>query len=137
MRFEPAPDVKEKVEKIVSGLRMHHIDTQRVACMRSSGSSSRACARIWSMPRIWKKALGIEAHYVIEVISERFDRFSEEEKEKTLIHELLHIPKTFSGALVNHKAKVFDGKGGLKTVRIGMREVDALHKEYRRLISSP
>jgi predicted metallopeptidase len=136
MKFEQAPDVKERVERIVSALQMGHIDAKRVACMRSYGSSGRAYARIWSMPRIWTKALGIEAHYVIEVISEKYDTFNDEEKEKTLIHELLHIPKTFSGALVNHKTKVFDGKGGHKTMRIGAREVDALHKEYRRFISS-
>ncbi|MFQ6009968.1 MAG: putative metallopeptidase [Candidatus Aenigmatarchaeota archaeon] len=137
MRFEQAPDVKEKLERIVLALGMEHIDTERVVCMRSFGSTSDAHARIWSMPRIWKKALGIKAHYVIEVLSEKYDGFDESEKEKTLIHELLHVPKTFSGALVNHRARVFDGKGGHRTIRIGKREVEKLHREYRKFISSP
>ena len=137
MRFEQAPDVKEKVESIVLALGMDHVDSSRVVCMRSFGSSSDAHARIWSMPRIWKKALGVKAHYVIEVLSEKYDRFDEAEKERTIIHELLHIPKTFSGALVNHRAKVFDGKGGHKTVRIGKREVERLYREYKKLTAGP
>ena len=137
MRFEPAPDIKEKVESMVLALGMDHIDTSRVVCMRSFGSTSDAHARIWSMPSIWKKALGIKAHYVIEAISEKYDRFDDDEKDRTLIHELMHIPRTFSGALVNHRAKVFDGKGGHKTVRIGRREVERLFKEYRRFTASP
>ncbi|MBI3887746.1 hypothetical protein HY310_01620 [Candidatus Microgenomates bacterium] len=71
--------------------------------MRGFGSTSRAIARIWSLPKPWQIALKIEPQYVIEVIAERFDKLSEDEKDKTLFHELTHIPKTFSGALVPHK----------------------------------
>ncbi len=47
--------------------------------------------------------LKIKPQYIIEVIAERFDRLDPGEQEKTLIHELTHIPKTFSGALVAHR----------------------------------
>lgn len=102
--YEVAPDVQARLEEIVRMLpdEFAHVDTRRVVCYRSRGSTARIYARIWSLPGIFSHALGVEPHYVIEVV-ERFDRSSREEQERTLIHELLHIPKTFSGALVPHK----------------------------------
>jgi len=55
-------------------------------------------------------ALNVKAHYCIEVLSQHFDNQSLDDQEKILIHELMHIPKNFSGALVphrNHKHKTF------------------------------
>jgi predicted metallopeptidase len=102
--YEVAPDVQKDLEEIVRMLPddFPHVDTRRVICYRSRGSTARIYARIWSLPGIFSHALGVEPHYVIEVV-ERYDRSPREEREKTLIHELLHIPKTFSGALVPHK----------------------------------
>ncbi|GEM_PF-530341 len=101
--YEVAPDVQAMLEEIVRLLpdEFPHVDVRRVVCYRSRGSTARIYARIWSLPGIWQAALGVEAHYVVEVV-ERFDRESREEQEKTILHELLHIPKTFSGALVPH-----------------------------------
>lgn len=76
-----------------------------ITSMRGTGSTSRAIARIWSLPRPWQLALKIEPQYIIEVIAERFDRLSDSDKDRTLIHELMHIPKTFSGALVPHRGR--------------------------------
>lgn len=101
--YEVAPDVQRDLEEIVGHLPddFAHVDVRRVICYRSRGSTARIYARIWSLPGIWQAALGIEAHYVIEVV-ERYDKLPREEQEKTLLHELMHIPKTFSGALVPH-----------------------------------
>ena len=123
MKFDRAHDIQVKVNRILFVLDLPHIDRTRVVCMRSQGSKSNAIARIWSMPRIWQQALGIKSHYVIEVISEKFDRLNEEEQERTLIHEIMHIPKTFSGALVPHKCfgKIIDD-----------RAVEKIYKEYKK-----
>ena len=128
MKTEKAPDIFEIVKEIVSKLDMEHIDVERIKCMRSFGSTSNAYARIYSMPKIMQKALEMKAHYIIEVISESFDNLSEEDKGKTILHELLHIPKTFSGALVNHKMVCFDGKGGHETRRINRSTVEKIWK---------
>ena len=120
--FEYAPDVQVKAERIVRVLELEHIDPERVICMRSQGSTARAYARIWELPSIWQKALNVRPHYVIEVLSQHFDRQSEEEKEKTIIHELLHIPKTFSGATLPHECF---GK------KINSKSVNELYLRYK------
>lgn len=105
MNWFPADDIKKRIGELASSLEFSHIDHQRVFCFRSCGSKSKARARIWSFPRIWQKALCAKPAYCIEVISERFDKLTEEGKCKVLIHELLHIPKNFSGNLLSHKGR--------------------------------
>ncbi|MEM2962962.1 MAG: putative metallopeptidase [Candidatus Anstonellales archaeon] len=122
MEVEKALDVQQRIEKIIDALRPKGINQFRIICMRSRGSSSRAYARIWSMPKIWQKALDIGTFYVIEVLSERFDGLSDEDKTKVLIHELMHIPQTFSGALLSHGHR--GGRGDWE------REVEMLYREY-------
>lgn len=104
IRYFEAPDLKKRVEEIVERLGLFHIAPQFVLCVRSRGSkSTRTVARIHGLSRIWQEALNLPPSYIIEVISERYDAMSEEEKEKTLIHELLHIPHCFSGGFRPHK----------------------------------
>ena len=107
MHYISAEDVRQKAEEIVQTLGMWHIDMNRVHFVRSEGSKSKwVQARIHGMGRIWFHALGIPPHYVIEVISERYDTSTDEVKEKIIIHELLHIPRGFSGGFVCHKRGV-------------------------------
>jgi predicted metallopeptidase len=114
LKYEEAPDVKRLVDEIVDSLELFHVVPQFVYCYRSKGSKSkRTVARIHGLSRIWQEALVRPPAYVIEVISERYDRLSNKEKEKTLIHELLHIPKGFCP----HKGY------------IDRKRVDKLHKE--------
>ena len=97
--------LQKEVVKIVASLKLHHIDPRRVIVFRSLGSRSRARARIWSLPRIWQQALRVKPHYCLEVLSEKFDKLSKDDQRRILIHELLHIPKTFSGALLPHRGR--------------------------------
>lgn len=103
MDFLIADDIKKLIIEL--SYKFPHVSHAQIICFRSYGSSSRAIARIWSLPRIWQIGLNLKPHYCIEVISERFDKLPHEEKQKTLIHELMHIPKTFSGALVPHRTR--------------------------------
>jgi len=127
LKYLEAPDVKQLVDKIVDNLDLSHVIPQSVHCYRSKGSKSkRIIARIHGFGKIWQEALGLPPAYVIEVLSERYDRLSQEDKEKTLIHELLHIPKGFKGGFRPHKGY------------ISRKRVEKLHKEYtkRKLVSS-
>ncbi|MCS7120200.1 MAG: putative metallopeptidase [Nitrososphaerota archaeon] len=107
IRYRDAPDVKMLVNEIIESLGFFHIVPQFVHCVRSTGSNStRTIARIHGLGRLWQEVLNCPPAYVIEVISERFDNLSQDEKEKTLIHELLHIPKNFTGGFRPHKGYI-------------------------------
>ncbi|MDO8488089.1 MAG: putative metallopeptidase [bacterium] len=98
-----APDLNRRVSFLVAKLDLKYIRAGNIVCFRSQGATSRARARIWSLPKIWQMALGVEAHYCLEVLAQYFDHMSPDDQERTLIHELMHIPKNFSGALVPHR----------------------------------
>ena len=102
---EPAPEIAGRLRELVEILEFGHIDSDRVHARRAYGSTANAYARIWEMPAIWREVLGIPPQYIVEVIEQHFDAQSYEEQTKTLIHELLHIPKTFSGALRGHRGQ--------------------------------
>ena len=103
MKWSSAPDITHRISFLVKHLGLSYIHPNQVICFRSHGSSSRARARIWSLPTIWQQALNVAPHYCLEVLSEKFDPLSPDDQERVLIHELVHIPKTFSGALVPHR----------------------------------
>ncbi len=103
IKYELAGDLQKEINEIIDNTNFWHIKRDRVICIRSYGSESRrTLARCHALTRIWQMALNTKAAYLIEVISEKFDRLSEEEKTKTLIHELMHIPKAFGGGFKHH-----------------------------------
>ncbi len=107
LEYSEAPDVKALADEAVDSLDMFHVVPQFVYCYRSKGSKSRRIiARIHGLSPIWQESLRRPAAYVIEVISENYDHLSTAEKEKTVIHELLHIPKGFTGGFRPHKGYV-------------------------------
>ena len=120
IKYEEALDVKRLADEIAQTLDFFNVVPQFVFCVRSTGSvSKRTIARIHGLGKIWQEVLNLPSAYVIEVISERYDRLSETDKEKTIIHELLHIPKGFSGGFRPHKGYV------------DRRTVELLHKKLQ------
>ena len=104
IEYYPAPDIKERVGHIIDILRFDHVRPESVYCVRSRGSkAARTIARIHGLSRIWQDAMETEPKYIIEIIAERFDVLSNENQERTLIHEILHIPHGFKGGFRHHK----------------------------------
>lgn len=102
IKYVPAPDIEQHAQRIAAKLGMAH-DFSRVRFVRSHGSQSRhTVARCHALPRIMQHALQVKGHYVIEVLAENFDDLDEKEKTKTIIHELLHIPKSMGGGFRHH-----------------------------------
>lgn len=104
IKYYPALDVKEKAFEIIQVLGWDHIQIESLAFLRSLGSISRGTiARCHTLGKAMQMGMGRKkGFYVIEVIAERFDRLSERDKIETIIHELMHIPKTFGGGFVHH-----------------------------------
>ena len=102
IKYHHAPDIEERALRIAGKIGMKR-DFSRIRFVRSTGSQSkRTLARCHAFPRILQAALGMKAHYIIEVISEQFDRLNEEQQTKTIIHELLHIPESMKGGFRHH-----------------------------------
>ena len=111
IRYCSATDVKVLLEEIANKLGFSHVRVDQVLCLRSRGSkATHTIARIHGLSRVWQRALGVKAHYVVEVISERYDSLAQEEKEKVIIHELLHVPKSFQGGFRHHRGWITSKK---------------------------
>lgn len=121
IKYYEASDVKQLVDTIILGLGFTHINPACVYCFRSRGSKSRrTVARIHSLEKLWQLAMDTHPRYLIEVIGERYDRLSQADKERVIIHELLHIPKGFSGGFKPHKGY------------INKKTIDKLYCVYKR-----
>ena len=121
IEYLEAHDVEKVATSVVDTLGLTHIDLSRIRFVRSKGSKSRSIiARIHGLSRLWRHTVETRVTYVIEVLSEHYDRLPEEEREKTLIHELLHVPKAFGGGLLAHRGHVT------------RRQVEMLYGVYRR-----
>lgn len=102
LTYVHAPDLKQRMIEIVKHTKMDHINLERVECLRSTGSSSkRTIARCHTLGKLMQKAMGTQAFYAIEFL-ELFEKMSIEEQDKVIIHELMHIPKTFGGGFRQH-----------------------------------
>ena len=117
-----APDITAKIKAIQKKIQLPYLDLTRITCFRSFKSTGRARARIWGFPRILQIALKTKPHYCLEVISEKFDHLNSVDQTQILIHELLHIPKNFSGALIPHGTK--------RSHFVNLKRVKLLYDQY-------
>lgn len=119
MKYEFAPDI-QRIAEDISKILFPHVIIERVKCLRSYGTSTkRTIARCHALGKLMQKAIGIEAVYALEFLSERFDKLDEEEQIKVIIHELMHIPKTFGGGFKHHNY-------------VTDRNVNKMYKEYKK-----
>lgn len=119
MKYSLAPEIKSQIKILVKRLNLDFIKIDQIHCIRSFDAKTRAYARIWGMAKLFSEVAGIKPNYIIEVNARKFDKLNEREKIKTLIHELMHIPKTFSGALLSHHGRYH---------RINDREIEKILK---------
>jgi len=107
IKYYEAPEIKRQVDQLAAECEFFHVVPQFVYCVRSKGSKSkRTIARIHGLGRLWQGVLNMPPAYTIEVISEVYDKMGKEDKEKTLVHELMHIPGAFGGGFRPHKGYV-------------------------------
>lgn len=99
--FSKSPKISSRVRKLIRECQLDYIKSTRIFCVESTGSRSRAYARIWGLSRIWQETLNISPSYILEV-THRFWKLPDYEQDKVLMHELAHVPKNFSGALLGH-----------------------------------
>lgn len=104
IKYFQAPDVKEVALELLSRLQWNHVLLEHIAFVRSTGSKSkRTIARCHALGKAMQVGMGRKkSFYLIEVISENFDKLPKDERTKVIIHELMHIPKSFGGGFIHH-----------------------------------
>jgi len=124
MKYEYAIDLKQKALDIISKLNLCHVRPESFECFRSKGTStSRVIARCHGLNKVMQLSLKRPAFYVLEFLSERFDKLPEEEQIKVIIHELMHIPKAFGGGFRHHDF-------------VTSRNIEKLYRHYKNKTSS-
>jgi len=121
MEWHPASDVHARLRRIARALGLRYVDPARIRCVRVEGSRANALARIWGLPPVFQDALGLEPRYVIEFMAPAFDRLGRREQDRVIIHELLHIPRTFSGGIRPERSR---------SLSINTRTVEAYYRQY-------
>lgn len=107
MKYVFSQEWSTRCRELVHKLNLRHVEVDRVSVIKSTGSKSRrTIARIHTMGKAMQLGMQQKPFYTIELISEKFDKLPEDEKTKTLIHELLHIPASFGGGFRHHKTHV-------------------------------
>lgn len=102
MKYEFSHSLQVLAEDISERI-FPYVKIKRIKCFRSYGSSTRhTVARCHALGKLMQEAMDVEAFYALEFLGERFNKMSKEEKIKTVIHELMHIPESFGGGFKHH-----------------------------------
>jgi predicted metallopeptidase len=119
IKYCEAEDIRKIAEEIIKIMTWDHVILNSVYFLRSIGSASRGTiARCHALSRPLQIALKRSGFYLIEVIHERFDKMSEDDRVKVIIHELMHIPKAFGGGFIHHHM-------------VNEKSVEKIFKEYK------
>ncbi len=104
IKYYQAPDIKKRAEEIIAKLNWTHVLLEHISFLRSTGSKAKyTIARCHALGKAMQVGMGRKkGFYLIEVIHEKFDNLSKEEQTKVIIHELMHIPKSFGGGFIHH-----------------------------------
>jgi predicted metallopeptidase len=104
IRYAPAEDIEKRAREIVYLLKWDHVFLEHVGFIRSKNSGAkRTIARCHALGKAMQLGMKRQkSFYVIEVLSEKFDKLKYDEQTEVIIHELMHIPKTFGGGFVHH-----------------------------------
>jgi len=119
--FVRSPELEEALRTLVRLLGLSYVDTSRVYGVVSKGSRSTAYARIWGLPSPFVRLGLCEPMYVVELVYENVAGLTCSRLLEVLVHELLHIPRSFSGGLRSHgewsrKSKIRELVQGLPPV---------------------
>ena len=96
-----------RAREIAQVLGFTHVLLDRLVVVESFGTKTKhTVARVHSLGKVMQLGMNQKPFYVIELISERFSRISDDEKVKTIIHELMHIPHSFGGGFRHHNPYV-------------------------------
>jgi predicted metallopeptidase len=121
MEWQRASDIHTRLRRIARALGLSYVDPARIRCVRVQGSRANALARIWGLPPVFQDALDLEPHYIIEFMVPAFERLSRQQQDRVIIHELLHIPRTFSGGIRPERSP---------SLTINTRTVESYYRQY-------
>ncbi|MBU3923651.1 MAG: metallopeptidase [Nanoarchaeota archaeon] len=125
IKYHKADDIKLIAEEVVEKMGWNHVLLEHVAFLRSTGSKARrTLARCHALGKAMQIGMGRKkGFYLVEVISEKFDKLPDDEQTKVIIHELMHIPKSFGGGFIHHD-------------KVHEASVDHAYKHYQNLKKS-
>jgi len=100
MKYEYSESLQVLAEDISRRL-FPYIETSRIKCYKSTGEDKKIIARCYTLGELMQKALDLKPFYVLEVVNEKFNIISTEEKVKLVIRELMFIKESFNGEFRN------------------------------------